>query len=531
MAGLNDIELDQLRALSAKGNLSPSVQVKLDDYIAQKAASPGVTIDPSELSNPVARSPASAMQTEVIKKPVVDLYGVTPEPAYGGGTINKASPTHIPNLMTTPSPSPKPNTSPAPKETPKVGVQSTGELLNAVNQGKPIELGDLVSDATSKKKTVKLADPMAGLNKAYNMQEMGILGQADAQAKQAEEQYQAGLKTQETLAKLDAANAERDQKRDQERQKWEDEFHKAQDDFQATKIDPNHYWSNISTGKKILWGISAFFSGLGSRNGQNVGLDMLKDTINSDIAAQKADYDKKKYGMDVKQTMYSRMMERFGNERQAEAATRARILTDLQLQNQGIASKYASPEVKAKAIQLNGVIEKERGIAKATFDQAANARALKESMGANPKLEALDEKDRERYATGQGFEGLAPTSERAKNLTALGNDVKNSMQSIDKLLSLKDKNGLMPSEAKAAAEVERNLLKGSLRTIIVGPGAVSETEQKILDSAVSNPTDYFQINNTTRLKTLKMILQKKLKNAVEAEGMKYKGQLDLTPNE
>ena len=66
---------------------------------------------------------------------------------------------------------------------------------------------------------------------------------------------------------------------------------------------------------------------------------------------------------------------------------------------------------------------------------------------------------------------------------------------------------------------------GSLRTLLVGQGAVSEYEQKILQDTIANPADFLSLDekNKTKLETLKRAIQKKFRANLEAEGIQSQG--------
>ncbi len=59
-------------------------------------------------------------------------------------------------------------------------------------------------------------------------------------------------------------------------------------------------------------------------------------------------------------------------------------------------------------------------------------------------------------------------------------------------------------EDRSTSEVLASMLKGSLRTQILGPGAVSDRERELLDAIVANPTVIFSLDksNKARLDTL-----------------------------
>lgn len=393
-------------------------------------------------------------------------------------------------------------------------------------------------------------------DRAYMNQKRGIMGQAEAESQKSDELAQNMLETQSALDKFEANRLSREQERQKtmndERGKLESEISKLGE----MKEDPSRYWSNIGTEKKVLWALGAFFSGMSGKNG-NAALEMLQRTVEADVAAQRSDIDRAKFGVSRKESILSRMREQFGDERQAESAARVAIIDRMKTQAEMIAAKYNNPVTKAKALEFMGKADEERAKALMGFDQQsdllgmkraelsieaqkssakANADArvaeLKASLGGDPVLEALPKEDRERYVKGPNFQGLAPSAERAKVLNSLSTDVKTADDSISRLLEIKRKYGrqALPSEVSAEADTLRSMLQGSLRTALVGPGAVSDTERKLIESVIADPTAVWSMNSDTRLKALQLALKKKLNTAARAEGIKVR-ELDIRPNE
>lgn len=71
------------------------------------------------------------------------------------------------------------------------------------------------------------------------------------------------------------------------------EYNTAFQKYSATKIE--NPWSNMSTGAKIMAGISIALGGIGGvKTGGNVGFDVIQKNIEQDIDIQKANMDKKK---------------------------------------------------------------------------------------------------------------------------------------------------------------------------------------------------------------------------------------------
>lgn len=78
-------------------------------------------------------------------------------------------------------------------------------------------------------------------------------------------------------------------------------------EYEGMKIE--NPWANMSTGSKIMAGISIALGGMAGQNGQNAALDIINTNITRDIDIQKANMDKKKgelnaiqqYGTELRQ--------------------------------------------------------------------------------------------------------------------------------------------------------------------------------------------------------------------------------------
>lgn len=95
---------------------------------------------------------------------------------------------------------------------------------------------------------------------------------------------------------------------------------------------------------------------------------------------------------------------------------------------------------------------------------------------------------------------------------------------IQNLLSINNKflGGALSTDARASAQQSQNMLIGKLRTLIVGPGAVNESEYKLLRDAISNPTDFFSLksSNALKLKQLEKAIESKVEANIRAYGLK-----------
>jgi len=80
---------------------------------------------------------------------------------------------------------------------------------------------------------------------------------------------------------------------------------------------------------------------------------------------------------------------------------------------------------------------------------------------------------------------------------------------------------LLDRQFKAQVSERIAMMKGQMRLLIVGPGAMSEMEQKMLADALPNPADFFRLDSATiaRLEGLEYLSNRKLKFQGEAIGL------------
>lgn len=182
--------------------------------------------------------------------------------------------------------------------------------------------GELAKRSAANAKAEKQAQAQAAQQAAFAGTSEGKIQAAGEQQAQAVEgqrgtaQQQSDLESAQlgNIAAIKAqgvidANAER-QRADAERAQRAqgladkrvaiDKLTKAETDY---KIDDNRRWNNLSTGRKILAGISVALSGLGDalmkRSGPNAALGIIQDAIRDDVGAQVRERDQlgKRIGM------------------------------------------------------------------------------------------------------------------------------------------------------------------------------------------------------------------------------------------
>lgn len=227
------------------------------------------------------------------------------------------------------------------------------------------------------------------------LQEMGGR-QAALEAQNAAEQAQ--LEEQARIREEGAANAQAERERQaklaEERAKGMAErqaaYEKAVDAEANYKVDDGRRWRNLSTGKKVLAGISVVLAGLGEalqhKSGPNPALAIIMNSIKDDVDAQVRDRDQLGRVADRKRNsldMYRQQTNDLKEAGQLKLAEEYKRTAD---QMEATAAKYAAPQAKARMMDASAQLRIEAqkilgGAAEARFGrdmqrgQLANARA------------------------------------------------------------------------------------------------------------------------------------------------------------
>lgn len=154
----------------------------------------------------------------------------------------------------------------------------------------------------------------------------------------------------ESLAKQYKKNNDADQAYMYQQAAKMDGYQKQYDqmaaDISSTKIDPNKYWHDKSTGSKVAAVIGLMLGGVGAglTHGPNVGLQMLQKGIDNDIESQKSNLGKK-------QSLLSDNLRMQGNLLAATNATRLQMSAMAQGRLMQVAAQTGNPIIAARAQQ------------------------------------------------------------------------------------------------------------------------------------------------------------------------------------
>jgi hypothetical protein len=319
---------------------------------------------------------------------------------------------------------------------------------------------------------------------AYNaMQEADIEGKA-AKAKQAGAES-AYLK--ESIAKQDQM-ANESKLREQNRQKHMTEqsakLQKLADQYSSSTIDPKHFWADKNAAQKVSIGIGMFLGGLGG--GPNQAVQLIENAIGRDIDAQKANVDKLGKQVSAQQNVYQNMREQFGDDRQAEAATRLMYLNKVQTQLQQVASQYKGPQIMAQAKEAYGKLEIEKQGAMQTWAAAA---------AQSQQFSSSDEMTRK-------IAGL-PKEQQAKAIEEMGtlqstksaiDTVQKSMNAAYSLQNVSDR-VMSPTQSNRQLDVHN----AAIRSAIMNAESMKRLSPEILDKLIEPNLPGLRDNEKTQL--------------------------------
>lgn len=173
----------------------------------------------------------------------------------------------------------------------------------------------------------------------YGQYAEGVKNEAAAQEKQAKAISDVYKTSQDNMAKFNQDFATKYNDLDQENKMLTQKVMSGQ-------LDPNRVWKNTSTGGKIAAGIGMLLSGIGSGlTGQrNMAMDVINNTIDKDIEAQR-------YDLGKTNTLLSMNLQKYGRLDHAYEITKNQELSMVQAKIAQIAATSQSPIAAAKAQQ------------------------------------------------------------------------------------------------------------------------------------------------------------------------------------
>jgi hypothetical protein len=214
----------------------------------------------------------------------------------------------------------------------------------------------------------RAADPFA---RAADMQQQGLAKRQEAAAVQADAEMKEG--DAEAKAYADAnveadkqrAAAEAQAKQDAaDQQRLRGDLDQAQKAYADSKVDPNRFWHDKSTGQKILAGIGIALSGLGAamnHEGVNPALQLILDAVKQDVSLQMADREHLGTVAGMKGSALDRMVALTRDHAAASQAAIAGALGRVDGQIKQIAAQTKSDTAKSRLLDFSGTLQMAAG--------------------------------------------------------------------------------------------------------------------------------------------------------------------------
>lgn len=366
-----------------------------------------------------ARDAAQAAASPAVAPTMPGLFDAPPTDS---GLNLAAMPQSTPMAME-PAPAVKPlelttpSEPPAPK--PQLGMPGVGGMIPMTKTGESVQTKSIDSTLYNK-----------GIETLVKSEEAKVKADtAEIEAKAAETKFKA--EQDASIAEQLQADREANNIVIADRQK------KIADEIEAignTKIDPNAFFNNKSTGDKILAALAVGMGTYGAAmsGGENVAFKIIKGAIDNDIDAQKANLANRRAAVGDKQNALGQLQQKFdGDLKMAEIVYRAGAL-------ENVANKFADMNAKLTS-------ETARAANQIKID-TIRAEAEKLKMTANEKV-TVDTKS----VSGQGK--MWQDVLTAPELTKV-NSAKTTIQQVGKLRTLIEKD-----------EIPFGVVQGTLRKI------------------------------------------------------------------
>lgn len=321
-----------------------------------------------KIVDPIAEVAATGLQAPTSRGLTFAPYGQFQPPSTGGATGTWADEGEV---LPTPTPSATP----------------------AAEQEQPAYL-KMMQDMMAGGQPASFAMP-PDIQAGYEKMQAGTRAQAEAHAQAAMEQSRLYEEQAKDLAVMEIA-------RKKNFEALDNETKRLQADVATNKIDPTRIYNNMTTGNRVMAGISLLLGGISqglSGAKSNPAMDVINNAIDRDIDAQKSELGKK-------QNLLAINLQKYGRLDAAFQATKMQMMAVTQAQINQQAAKMGSKQALANAQIASGQMDIQQAMLK---NQLAAAFA-KDQMMNKPEglsfndLMKLDEDTRDRLVP------MAPTA-------------------------------------------------------------------------------------------------------------------------
>lgn len=317
-------------------------------------------------------------------------------------------------------------------------------------------------------------DPMKSSENAFE-----ALKQTNLEMGQIEAQRE--LKNQEAQIKALNNLKDLDDKYQTNLKNIDDEQKRLSNDISNSKIDPNRVYSQMSSGNKMLAAISLVLGGIGQGLlglRSNPAMDVINDTIDRDIDAQKA-------ALGTKQSLLALNLEKYKRLDAATAATKAQMLTVVQSQ-MNIAASKANSALAIKNAQLaNAKLDMEKAkLNQSLATQSTVSQVLNTQQGIPAEyVMRMPEDIRETLVRVPNGNFYPAISKKAADDANKGLQTVSTIQQIAaRSKALFDQGAVLPwdNKAKGLAQSYNSQLNLEIKNL-AGLGVLSESDMKIIE--------------------------------------------------
>ena len=281
----------------------------------------------------------------------------------------------------------------------------------------------------------------------------------------------------------------------------------------SMRLEPKNFFAGKNTWQKVLGGIGLFLSSF-SKEGAARFAEAVDRDIELDLRAQQSAIESKDKTIAEKKSLVKEYFDKYKNMEAARYFAKADAMNMIAAKTQAVIGSIKSQAAAGAARQAYGIAQ-----------QNANENLQKGLMALQAKQMDAMAKNNGKVIDVLGFKGMAPTDQEAQKFRESATATKQAIDSINQLTQLSMKGSKLSLEDKAKAETVAGMLKAALRTTIVGPGAVSDNERKMLDNIVANPLEIFSLqkNQLARLQTLAAQVKINLRNQAQTLGIQEVG--------
>lgn len=343
---------DELNALVANGTLSPetaeAARNQRDTFMSQTGGFGGganfnMVTSPSD-PPPVLSPPPSSPPPSSDQLPPITANDAPPTGSFGSPPPMAAP---IPNNVT-----PPPNT--AQKK------EQSGITASADQEGQPHPLavenpnapGDTRTTTTTDTQFTQHGTTKGALEELQASQADAIkaeatFGQAKANALgiAADRQEQANRLNADMIAKNDARRLT-DAKLLDNKQK---EVNDAINEYQNYKLDSGRWFANQSLAGKVFAALGLMAGGMGQAlsGAENPAIKIINEAVDRDIRLQEHELNQKRGNVELQNTVYHNMREKFADENMAREATRAAVMQKMDRELEAIKTRTAGDVEKS----------------------------------------------------------------------------------------------------------------------------------------------------------------------------------------